>query len=358
MAIKFVNLQDNLDGFSNLVGFPSTGQARASLYTDGSYSYEKKQAGFGAYLQFEGQFFSWGGEIEGDNISLRYEHEAMLNGLKLAKSVGAAALDIYIDCKSLYQELIARSTEWACEVSKLLDQCTIYLIYSHVGIYGSEFADSLSRMYLDGLPKEGFHLQANDYRFFKVPRVALNFNELLNRIKKRKKSSENAVNTTQANIRKETTQKNHASPPTVTKAKIENNSPTVVKANSEKAQKVILFNKSFENTNQNQNQKLIKCTKASPQKTCEKKQTPIKKKNPKAIVVRADKNKPAMVILVHPVTKKRFWVKKTMYDQVKNQILTQRKEEGINKNRVSDAHVAHEIYKQQCVKEKEKKKAA
>lgn len=365
VAVRFVNLQDNLDGFAKLVGFPNLQQARASLYTDGSYSYEKDQAGYGVYLQFDEQFHSWGGEIHGKHISCRYEHEAMLQGVKLAKSVGATAIDIYIDCKTLYEELITRKTEWACDAIKWLDQCTVHLIYSHIGLYGNEFADSLSRMYLEGLPKDGFYVKANDYRFFKVQRVALNFNELINRIKKSKKTTESHVLSLGAQLEAITPQVKNTDPPKTEKLiskKQENlpqasSQPENLATQNSKHPKVILFNKTQNDTalpqaktkNNPSNQQAVKAAKTTAQN---------KFKRKKAIVVSAGNNKPPMVILQHPETKKDYWVRKGVYEQVKKQIISEQKKNGVKAKQVSDAHIAHEIYRQQCAKDKAKNKAA
>lgn len=357
VAVRFVNLQDNIDGFAKLVGFPNLQQVRASLYTDGSYSCEKNQAGYGAYLQLDEEFHSWGGEIHGKQISCRYEHEALLQGIKLAKSVGATAIDIYIDCKNLYEELIERKTEWACNAIQWLDNCTIHLIYSHIGLYGNEFADSLSRMYLEGLPKNGYYAKANDYRFFKVQRVALNFNELVNRIKKSKKTNETFAETNETVNNPDKVVVKKTDPP-INKTSSNKQAEPLSKQNPpSKSQKVITFNKAqadeaalkskqIESSEQAQNTKSSKISANG------------KSKRKKAIIVAAGNNKPPMVILQHPETKKPYWVRKGVYDHVKNQINHERKKNGIKGKPVSDAHIAHEIYKQQCLKDKEKKKAA
>lgn len=297
-----MNLQENIEGFASLVGVPDTKKITANLYTDGSYSCEKNEAGYGAFLQFKDQFYSWSGALKSSNISSRYEGEAMWQGVSLARSVGITAMNIYIDCRNLYTELIQRKTQWAKDFCELLDQCTIYLIYSHVGIYGNEFADDLSRMYLDGIPEQGFHLRANDHRFFKVQRVANSFAELINRIKKSKKT--------------------FAPPPDI---KPENKT---IKADKKPSLK--------------------------PTNNTAKQSTQLSSNNPKSSKIKAKAAE--YVTLKHPATKQAYKIKRTLYEAIRNQRLMDIEKEGVKRKTVSDGYIAQEAYRRECAREKSKKK--
>lgn len=308
VAIRFINLHENLEGYIRLAGLPTPNQKIANLYTDGSYSAEKEQAGFGAYLQHNNKHYCWGGEIRNGLIISRYEHEAMLQGLKLARSVGAMAINVYIDCKGLYEELIHRKTEWANQALELLDNCNVFLIFSHVGVYGNEFADELSRMYLNGLPQDGFYMEANDYRIFNVKRVAANYEEILGRIKKSKKLCEESCTETIE----------HSPPP---KAKVEITQTNSTKTIHVKASDLPHYKKQIQ---QNQS--------------------------------KTDKS--ALVELRHPLTKQPYMIKQTLYNAIKKQREMEIERKGLKNKKVKDSYIAQEAHRRECARARSLKSKA
>jgi ribonuclease HI len=315
MAIRFISMRDHLEDYEKIVGLPKSKQRIANLYTDGSYSTNLNKSGYGIYLQHGDKYYCWGGEAISLSMAKRYEHEAFSRGVAHAKAVGATSINIYIDSKGVFDELRENKTKWAIEMLPLLDHCNIFLIYSHIGLYGNELADELSRMYLGGIQEE-FHMVANSCAMFNVKKVAANLDELIARIKKIKKSPNE-----------------HDS---------EKKSP-----NEHDSEKLNLSNQIGKNLTKQDNKPLDQTTKTKLPNQTTKTKPPNQTTNTKQVVkaqprktVRKEKN----VILQHPQTKEPYPIPISLYEEIKKFRERMIAQKGLKRKTVTDNYIAQEAY--------------
>lgn len=143
----------------------------ANVYTDGSFF--GTCSGLGVYIEefsfkhaFKKHYYHQ--QHSGKRSELiRFERNAVRLAIQLCESLNILKINLIIDHHMVFRELLDTSSELHQIVDESLEECRIFLVFSHIGILGNEIADRLANSAKE-LPNSNLLYKTNRFASLKL----------------------------------------------------------------------------------------------------------------------------------------------------------------------------------------------